>query len=129
MKILSRLGFCAAMLVLAACEQNVVGAFSADGNIETAKMAGPPTQPFDAALQQEYLVVAEREVAEADWEHGDLFARKAIVRSLRTRRRRRKPTSTAGFRSKRPGTKAIRRGTSPSVAAPSGITWPSCRRR
>ncbi len=79
MKILSRLGFCAAMLVLAACEQNVVGAFSADGNIETARMAGPPTQPFDAALQQEYLVVAEREVAEADWEHGDLFARKAIA--------------------------------------------------
>ncbi len=80
MKYLSRFGVCAALLViLAACEQNVVGAFSADGNIETAKMAGPPTQPFDAALQQEYIVVAEREVAEADWEHGDLFARKGIA--------------------------------------------------
>ena len=80
MKSLSRFGFCAAMLVvLAACEQNVIGAFSADRNIEAAKMAGPPTQPFDAALQQEYIAVAQREVGEADWEHGDLFARKAIA--------------------------------------------------
>jgi OOP family OmpA-OmpF porin len=68
------------MLVsLASCQQNVIGAFSADGNIESAKMAGPPTQPFNAALQQEYIVIAEREVAEADWEHGDLFARKGIA--------------------------------------------------
>jgi len=80
MKILSRFGLCAVMLVsLASCQQNVIGAFSADGNIESAKMAGPPTQPFNATLQQEYIVIAEREVAEADWEHGDLFARKGIA--------------------------------------------------
>jgi OOP family OmpA-OmpF porin len=64
---------------LASCQQNIVGAFSADDNIEAAKMAGPPTQPFNVTLQQEYIVVAQREVAEADWEHGDLFARKGIA--------------------------------------------------
>jgi len=67
------------LVFLAACGQNVIGAFSADGNIEQAKMAGPPTQPFNVALQQEYIVIAQREVAEADWEHGDHFARKGIA--------------------------------------------------
>jgi OOP family OmpA-OmpF porin len=64
---------------LASCQQNIVGAFSADDNIAAAKMAGPPTQPFSAALQQEYITIAQREVDEADWEHGDLFARKGIA--------------------------------------------------
>ncbi len=80
MKILSRFGLCAVMLMsLASCQQNIVGAFSADDNIEAAKMAGPPTQPFNVTLQQEYIVIAQREVDEADWEHGDLFARKGIA--------------------------------------------------
>ncbi len=80
MKILSRFGLCAVMLMsLASCQQNIVGAFSADDNIEAAKMAGPPPWPFNVALQQEYIVIAQREVDEADWEHGDLFAQKGIA--------------------------------------------------
>jgi len=55
------------------------GAFSAEGNIEQAKMAGPPVQAFDAALQQEYIGIAQMEVDEADWMHGDRFARKGTA--------------------------------------------------
>jgi len=79
MKILSRFGLCAAMLMLLASCQNFEGAFSAEGNIEQAKMAGPPAQPFNAALQEEYIGIAQMEVDEADWMHGDTFARKGIA--------------------------------------------------
>ncbi len=79
MKILPRFGFCVAMLLFLASCQAFVGAFSADDNIEAAKMAGPPAQPFSAALQQEYIGIAQMEVDESDWEHGDLFARKGIA--------------------------------------------------
>ena len=79
MKILSRFGLGAAMLMLLASCQNFEGAFSAEGNIEQAKMAGPPAQPFNAALQQEYIGIAQMEVDESDWMHGDAFARKGIA--------------------------------------------------
>jgi OOP family OmpA-OmpF porin len=65
-------------MTLASC-QNIKGAFSAEGNIEQAKMAGPPAQPFNAALQQEYIGIAQMEVDEADWMHGDTFARKGMA--------------------------------------------------
>jgi OOP family OmpA-OmpF porin len=65
-------------MTLASC-QNIEGAFSAEGNIEQAKMAGPPAQPFNAALQQEYIGIAQMEVDEADWMHGDTFARKGMA--------------------------------------------------
>ena len=79
MKSLSVVGLCVAMLVgLASC-QNFEGAFSAEGNIDQAKMAGPPAGAFNAALQQEYIGIAQMEVDEADWLHGDRFARKGIA--------------------------------------------------
>ncbi len=79
MKFLSRFGLCAAMLMFLASCQNFEGAFSAEENIEQAKMAGPPAQPFNAALQEEYIGIAQMEVDEADWMHGDTFARKGIA--------------------------------------------------
>jgi len=66
------------LMALPSC-QNVDGAFSAEGNIEEAKMAGPPAQAFNAALQQEYIGIAQMEVDEADWMHGDRFARKGTA--------------------------------------------------
>ena len=79
MRNLSSFGLCVAMLMFLASCQNFEGAFSAEGNIEQAKMAGPPSQPFNAALQQEYIAIAQMEVDEADWMHGDTFARKGIA--------------------------------------------------
>ena len=79
MRKLSSFGLYAIVIVgLAAC-QSFEGAFSVDRDIEAGKMAGPPTQPFSAALQQEYLAVAEREYGESDWEHAGLFGRKAAA--------------------------------------------------
>jgi OOP family OmpA-OmpF porin len=66
------------LFLLPSC-QAFVGAFSAEDNIEAAKIAGPPSGPFDAALQQEYIGIAQMEVDESDYEHGDLFARKGIA--------------------------------------------------
>jgi OOP family OmpA-OmpF porin len=63
---------------LASC-QAFIGAFSAQDNIEAAKMAGPPSGAFNAALQQEYIRIAQMEVDESDYQHGDLFARKGIA--------------------------------------------------
>jgi OOP family OmpA-OmpF porin len=50
-----------------------------DGDMKSAKMAGPPSGAFDAALQKEYITIAEREYGESDWEHAGLFARKATA--------------------------------------------------
>jgi len=66
------------IMALAAC-QSFEGALSVDRDMEAGKMAGPAAQPFSAALQQEYLTVAEREYGESDWEHAGLFARKAAA--------------------------------------------------
>ena len=79
MKSLSVVGLCAAMLVALTSCQNFRGAFSAEGNIDQAKMAGPPAGAFNAALQQEYIGIAQMEVDEADWLHGDRFARKGTA--------------------------------------------------
>ena len=79
MKYLSVVGLCATMLLALAACQNFDGAFSAEGNIAEAKRAGPPAQPFNAALQQEYIGIAQMEVDEADWMHGDRFARKGTA--------------------------------------------------
>jgi OOP family OmpA-OmpF porin len=67
------------MLVMLASCQAFVGAFSAEGNIEAAKMAGPPPGAFDQALQAEYIGIAQTEVDESDYEHADLFARKGLA--------------------------------------------------
>ena len=79
MRVLTKFGLCASLLVSLASCQAFTGAFTADDNIEAAKMAGPPSQPFNAALQQEYVGIAQMEVDESDYEHGDLFARKGIA--------------------------------------------------
>jgi OmpA-OmpF porin, OOP family len=79
MKHLSRFGFCAVLLVALASCQSFEGAFSVDKDMEAGKMAGPPSGAFDAALQQEYNTVAQREYDEADWEHAGLFGRKAAA--------------------------------------------------
>jgi OOP family OmpA-OmpF porin len=42
-------------------------------------MAGPPSGAFNAALQQEYIGIAQTEYDEADYEHADLFARKSVA--------------------------------------------------
>lgn len=75
------LGFALGSLVLVsltAC-QSFIGAFSADDNIEAARNAGPPSGAFEAALQQEYIDIAQIERDEYDFEHADLFARKALA--------------------------------------------------
>ena len=79
MKILSRIGFCAALLATLASCQSFEGAFSVDGDMAAARNAGPPSGAFDAALQQEYITIAQREYDEADWEHAGLFARKGTA--------------------------------------------------
>ena len=79
MRILSRVALCVSMLVMLASCQAFVGAFSAEGNIEAAKMAGPPPGAFDQALQAEYIGIAQTEIDESDYEHGDLFARKGLA--------------------------------------------------
>lgn len=70
--------FAVALLGLAAC-QSFEGALGVDGDMKSAKMAGPPSGAFDAALQKEYITIAEREYDESDWEHAGLFARKATA--------------------------------------------------
>ncbi len=79
MKPLSRFGLCIAMLAAAASCQSFEGAFSVDGDMKAAKMAGPPSGAFDTALQEQYITVAQREYDESDWEHANLFARKATA--------------------------------------------------
>jgi OmpA-OmpF porin, OOP family len=74
-----RLGSAVGALVLLAGCQSFIGAFSADKNLEAAKVSGPPAGEFDAALQQEYITVAQTELDEYDFQHADLFARKAIA--------------------------------------------------
>ncbi len=66
------------LLLLASC-QSFIGAFSAEDNIEAAKNTGPPAGAFDAALQQEYIGIAQTELDEYDFQHADLFARKGIA--------------------------------------------------
>jgi len=79
MRLLSRFGLYAVLLAALASCQSFDGAFSVDSDLKSAEMAGPPSGAFDAALQKEYLAVAEREYAESDWEHADLFAQKATA--------------------------------------------------
>ncbi len=79
MTMLFRFGLSAALLMSLASCQAFIGAFSAQDNIEAAKMAGPPSGAFNAALQQEYIGIAQMEVDESDYQHGDLFARKGIA--------------------------------------------------
>jgi OmpA-OmpF porin, OOP family len=79
MKLLSRFGLCAvALLALASC-QSIEGALSVDHDMKAARMAGPPSGAFNAALQQEYIGVAQTEYDESDWEHAGLFARKGAA--------------------------------------------------
>ncbi len=79
MRIVRGFGICASMLLLLASCQSFIGAFSAEDNIETAKNTGPPSGAFDAALQQEYIGIAQTELDEYDFQHADLFARKGIA--------------------------------------------------
>ncbi len=79
MRIVSKFAVCASMLLLLASCQSFTGMFSAEDNVEAAKMAGPPSGAFDAALQQEYIGISQTELDEYDWQHGDLFARKGIA--------------------------------------------------
>ncbi len=74
-----RLGSVAGALFLLAGCQSFIGAFSADKNLEAAKVSGPPAGEFSAALQQEYIAVAQTELDEYDYQHADLFARKALA--------------------------------------------------
>jgi OmpA-OmpF porin, OOP family len=74
-----RLGISAgAVFLLAGC-QSFVGAFSAGPNLEAARNASPPAGEFNAALQQEYITLSQTELDEYDFEHADLFARKALA--------------------------------------------------
>jgi len=77
MKHLMRFGFCVALVAALASCQSFEGALSVDKDMKAAEMAGPPSGAFDAALENEYRTVAQREYDEADWEHAGLFARKA----------------------------------------------------
>jgi OOP family OmpA-OmpF porin len=79
MNALFKAALCVSLLVMLASCQAFVGAFSAEGNIEAAKMAGPPPGAFDKALQAEYIGIAQTEVDESDYEHADLFARKGLA--------------------------------------------------
>ena len=79
MKLLSKFGLCALLLAALTSCQSFEGALSVDKEMKKAQMAGPPSGAFDAALQKEYNAIAEREYAEADWEHAGLFARKAAA--------------------------------------------------
>ncbi len=74
-----RLGVSAGVLVLLAGCQSFIGAFSAEDNLEAARNAGPPAGAFGAALQQEYIAIAQIELDEYDFEHADTFALKAIA--------------------------------------------------
>jgi hypothetical protein len=74
-----RLGVSAGALVLLAGCQSFIGAFSAEDNLEAARNAGPPAGAFEAALQQEYIAIAQIELDEYDFEHADTFALKAIA--------------------------------------------------
>jgi OOP family OmpA-OmpF porin len=76
---LAKFGVFASLLFLLGSCQSFNGMFSADGNLAAAKNAGPPAGAFDAALQQEYIGIAQTELDEYDWQHGDLFARKGIA--------------------------------------------------
>ena len=55
MRILSKFGLCVSLLVSLASCQSFVGVFTAEDNIEAAKMAGSPSGAFNVALQQEYI--------------------------------------------------------------------------
>ncbi len=79
MKHLLRFGFCVALVAALASCQSFEGALSVDKDMKAAEMAGPPSGAFDAALENEYRTVAQREYDEADWEHAGLFARKATA--------------------------------------------------
>ncbi len=74
-----RLGVTAGALFLLAGCQSFIGAFSADPDLAAARSAPPPADAFDAALQQEYIAVSQTELDEYDFEHADLFARKALA--------------------------------------------------
>lgn len=74
-----RLGIAASALILLAGCQSFIGAFSADKNLAAAKASGPPAGAFDAALQKEYIALSQEELDEYDFEHADLFARKAMA--------------------------------------------------
>jgi OOP family OmpA-OmpF porin len=74
-----RLGITVGALFLLAGCQSFIGAFSANPDLEAARNAPPPADAFDAALQQEYIDVSQTELDEYDFEHADLFARKAIA--------------------------------------------------
>lgn len=67
-----------AVFLLAGC-QSFIGAFSAGPNLEAARNAPPPAGEFNAALQQEYITIAQIELDEYDFQHADTFARKAIA--------------------------------------------------
>ena len=67
-----------AALLLSGC-QSFIGAFTAEDNLDWARNAGPPSGAFNAALQQEYIAVAQAELDEYDFLHADTFARKAIA--------------------------------------------------
>ena len=64
--------------VLAGC-QSFEGAFSVNNNLDQARNAGPPAGAFEATLQQEYIDYAQVELDEFDFEHSNLFAKKALA--------------------------------------------------
>jgi OOP family OmpA-OmpF porin len=76
---LAKFGVFGSLLLLLGSCQSFTGMFSAEDNLEAAKNTGPPAGAFDAALQQEYIGIAQTELDEYDWQHGDLFARKGIA--------------------------------------------------
>ncbi len=71
-----RFGLCTSLLILVgAC----AGVFTAEGNIEAARKTGPPSDAFNAALQQEYLELAQTEFDEFDYRDADRYAPKALA--------------------------------------------------
>ncbi len=76
---LAKFGMFASLLLLLGSCQSFTGMFSAEDNLEAAKNTGPPAEAFDAALQQEYIGIAQTELDEYDFQHADLFARKGIA--------------------------------------------------
>lgn len=76
---LAKFGVFASLLFLLGSCQSFIGAFSAEDNLEAARNTGPPSGAFEAALQQEYIGIAQTELDEYDFQHADLFARKGIA--------------------------------------------------
>jgi OmpA-OmpF porin, OOP family len=75
----SRIAALILSLVLLPSCQSLAGSHLVEGESEADHMARPPYRTFNAALEREYIGVAQRKVEDADYEHVDLFVRKSLA--------------------------------------------------